>query len=88
MRSGRTALVDLFRTKFFDTVSGTLAEYFNDDWSRAPGEDGRMTEPGHQMEWAWILNSARKLLGRGHGKRDPCGNRVRRNAWRRSGDSP
>ena len=56
------ALVELFRTKFFDTVSGTLAEYFNDDWSRAAGDDGRVTEPGHQMEWAWILNSARKLL--------------------------
>lgn len=58
-----TELVDLFRTRFFDKTSGTLAEYFNDDWSRANGDDGRVTEPGHQMEWAWILNSARKLLG-------------------------
>ena len=57
------ALVKLFQTKFFDAASGTLAEYFNDDWSRADGEDGRVTEPGHQLEWAWILNSARKLLG-------------------------
>lgn len=57
------ALVKLFQTKFFDAASGTLAEYFNDDWSRAAGEDGRVTEPGHQLEWAWILNSARKLLG-------------------------
>jgi mannose/cellobiose epimerase-like protein (N-acyl-D-glucosamine 2-epimerase family) len=56
-------LVQLFRTRFFDPASGTLAEYFADDWSRAPGADGRITEPGHQMEWAWILNSARKLLG-------------------------
>jgi mannose/cellobiose epimerase-like protein (N-acyl-D-glucosamine 2-epimerase family) len=57
------ALVLLFQTKLFDKVSGTLAEFFNDDWSRASGDDGRLTEPGHQMEWAWILNSARKLLG-------------------------
>jgi mannose/cellobiose epimerase-like protein (N-acyl-D-glucosamine 2-epimerase family) len=57
------ALVQLFRTKFFDAASGTLAEYFNDDWSRASGDRGRLTEPGHQLEWAWILNSARKLLG-------------------------
>ncbi len=56
-------LVELFQTKFFDLKSGTLAEYFTDDWSRAPGEDGRIVEPGHQMEWAWILNSARKQLG-------------------------
>jgi N-acylglucosamine 2-epimerase/mannose-6-phosphate isomerase len=57
------ALVKLFQTKFFDATSGTLAEYFNDDWSRAAGVDGRVTEPGHQLEWAWILNSARKLVG-------------------------
>jgi N-acylglucosamine 2-epimerase/mannose-6-phosphate isomerase len=56
-------LVNLFRTRFFDMKTGTLAEYFDDDLRRAPGEDGRHTEPGHQMEWAWILNSARKLLG-------------------------
>ncbi len=56
-------LADLFRTRFFDLESRTLAEYFTDDWSRAPGEEGRITEPGHQFEWAWILNSCRKLLG-------------------------
>lgn len=57
------AMVNLFQTKFFDKASGTLAEYFNEDWSRASGDDGRITEPGHQLEWAWILNAARKLLG-------------------------
>lgn len=57
------SLIALFQTRFFDVTSGTLTEYFNDDWSRAPGDNGRVVEPGHQMEWAWILNSARKLLG-------------------------
>jgi len=57
------ALVDLFQTRLFDLTSATLAEQFTDDWTRAPGEAGRLVEPGHQMEWAWILNSARKLLG-------------------------
>jgi N-acylglucosamine 2-epimerase/mannose-6-phosphate isomerase len=56
-------LATLFQTRFFDLKSQTLAEYFNEDWSRAPGPDGRITEPGHQFEWAWILNSCRKLLG-------------------------
>lgn len=56
-------LVELFRAKLFDLNTGTLAEYFNDDWSRAPGEDGRIVEPGHLMEWCWILNQARKQLG-------------------------
>ena len=57
-----TQLIDLFGAKFFDLKSETLAEYFTDDLSRAPGEDGHVVEPGHQMEWAWILNAARKQL--------------------------
>ena len=56
-------LIDLFNTKFFDLQSETLAEYFTDDLSRAPGADGRIVEPGHQMEWAWILEVARRQLG-------------------------
>lgn len=56
-------LVELFRTKLFDLKTGTLAEYFADDWSRAPGDDGRIVEPGHLFEWCWILNQARKQLG-------------------------
>lgn len=56
-------LVDLFRTKLFDIRTGTLGEYFDDDWSRAPGMEGRIVEPGHLMEWSWILNQARKQLG-------------------------
>jgi len=55
-------LADLFETRFFDARTGTLAEYFTDTLKRAPGEEGRITEPGHQFEWAWILNSCRKLL--------------------------
>ncbi len=56
-------LIDLFSTRFFDLSSQTLAEYFTDDLKRAPGDEGRIVEPGHQFEWAWILNSARKTLG-------------------------
>lgn len=56
-------LVGLFQTRFFDLQSQTLAEYFTDDLKRAPGDDGRIVEPGHQMEWSWILNQSRKLLG-------------------------
>jgi mannose/cellobiose epimerase-like protein (N-acyl-D-glucosamine 2-epimerase family) len=56
-------LVDLFSTRLFDPETGTLSEYFTEDWSREPGERGRITEPGHQFEWAWILANARRLLG-------------------------
>lgn len=56
-------LVTLFTSRFFDLGSQTLAEYYTPDLARAPGDDGRITEPGHQFEWAWILNACRKLLG-------------------------
>jgi len=56
-------LVGLFQSRFFDLKSATLAEYFTDDLLRAPGTEGRIVEPGHQMEWAWILNRARLQLG-------------------------
>jgi mannose/cellobiose epimerase-like protein (N-acyl-D-glucosamine 2-epimerase family) len=56
-------LVTLFTSRFFDPSSQTLAEYYTPDLARAPGDEGRITEPGHQFEWAWILNACRKLLG-------------------------
>jgi mannose/cellobiose epimerase-like protein (N-acyl-D-glucosamine 2-epimerase family) len=56
-------LIGLFRKRLFDDKTSTLGEYFADDWSRAPGDEGHIVEPGHQMEWSWILNSARKNLG-------------------------
>ena len=59
--SGR--LVQLFQKRLLDRTTGMLPEYFTDDWRRVPGEEGRLVEPGHMMEWAWILNEARKLIG-------------------------
>ncbi|OYW97066.1 MAG: hypothetical protein B7Z12_22235 [Caulobacter vibrioides] len=59
--SGR--LVQLFQKRLLDRSTGMLPEYFTDDWRRVPGEEGRLVEPGHMMEWAWILNQARKLIG-------------------------
>ena len=56
-------IVGVFTSRFFDLKSQTLAEYFTTDLARATGDDGRIVEPGHQLEWAWILNSCRKLLG-------------------------
>ncbi|MDP2314137.1 MAG: AGE family epimerase/isomerase [Pseudomonadota bacterium] len=56
-------IVTLFTTHFFDPRTGTLGESFTEDLARAPGEDGRLTEPGHQFEWAWILASYQRLLG-------------------------
>lgn len=56
-------LAGLFTARFFDANSQTLAEYFTADLARASGDDGDIVEPGHQLEWAWILNACRKQLG-------------------------
>lgn len=53
----------LFTRRFFDLGTGTLAEFFTDEWQRAPAPDGRLIEPGHQLEWAWILTNHDRLLG-------------------------
>ena len=54
-------IVTLFKTRFFD--GRTLAEYFTEDLARAPVEKGREVEPGHQLEWAWILVQFSRLAG-------------------------
>jgi mannose-1-phosphate guanylyltransferase/mannose-6-phosphate isomerase len=57
--AGWTALADrvveLAMTRFIDAEGGFLREFFSADWSPADGEDGRLVEPGHQFEWAWLL---------------------------------
>jgi len=49
-------IVELFRTRFRSPTTGYLAEYFDDRWNLAPGEAGRIREPGHQYEWVWLLD--------------------------------
>lgn len=66
-------IVHLARTRFIDAGTGSLREFFDAEWSPAAGEDGRLVEPGHQFEWAWLL----ARYGR---NRDDTG--VLSDAWR------
>ncbi len=56
-------MATLFTTRFFDPRTGTLGESFTEQLARAPGDPGRVTEPGHQFEWAWILAGYQRLFG-------------------------
>jgi len=71
-------IADLAMTRFIDVDSGALREFFDDSWAPKPGDDGRLIEPGHQFEWAWLLErwgrrsgdaracaAARRLFGAG-----------------------
>jgi mannose-6-phosphate isomerase len=48
-------IAELALTRFIDASSGALREFFDAEWHPAPGVEGRIVEPGHQFEWAWLL---------------------------------
>jgi mannose-6-phosphate isomerase len=62
-----TALADeiaeLAMTRFIDSRSGGLREFFDRDWKPHPSDKGRIMEPGHQFEWAWLLARWGSLRG-------------------------
>lgn len=44
-----------FALAHFLDGNGVLHEFFDESWKFAPGIPGRIVEPGHQFEWAWLL---------------------------------
>lgn len=48
---------------FMDSKTGRLREFFEADWRPASGESGRLVEPGHQFEWAWLLGRLHRYEG-------------------------
>ena len=48
-------IVGLCLTRFVDADTGAVREYFDHEWRPAYGAPGRIVEPGHQFEWAWLL---------------------------------
>ncbi len=48
---------------FFDTETGTIAEFIKPDLSPLDGKDGQWREVGHQCEWAWLLQREVDLGG-------------------------
>ncbi len=48
-------IAELCLAKFIKPGEGWLREFFDGDWNAMPGEEGRIVEPGHHFEWAWLL---------------------------------
>jgi mannose-6-phosphate isomerase len=59
------SLVGLCLERFIDPRTGALHEFFDADWRLAEGEPGRVVEPGHQFEWAWLLERWARIRGCG-----------------------
>jgi mannose-6-phosphate isomerase len=55
-------IVDLCLARFIDSKKGSLHEFFDTDWSPLKGE-ADVVEPGHQVEWAWLLMRAERFTG-------------------------
>ena len=58
-----TDIFQLFRSKFFDENNGVLLEFFNQDWT-PPKNGGGPIEPGHMMEWCWLLREHESRSGK------------------------
>lgn len=49
-------IITLFETHFYNAEQGVLLEFFQDDWQPLPDIRGELVEPGHMMEWVWLLD--------------------------------
>ena len=57
-------IAELCLAKFIEPANGCVREFFDDAWEPAVGDAGRIAEPGHQFEWAWLLSRWSKLRDR------------------------
>jgi mannose-6-phosphate isomerase len=53
-------IADLALARFVNAESGALGEAFTPEWDPVTGTAGRIIEPGHQFEWAWLLLRCRR----------------------------
>jgi mannose/cellobiose epimerase-like protein (N-acyl-D-glucosamine 2-epimerase family) len=57
------SIVELLQGRLLDRQTGSLGEFFTTDWSPWPGEQGLLREPGHHLEWVWLLLHHARLSG-------------------------
>ena len=75
-------------TRFLDPETGALVEVYDKHWRPAAGDLAGLVEPGHQFEWAWLLQqwawskpdpdvvrAARRLFDVGGARRGPSAER-------------
>jgi mannose-6-phosphate isomerase len=55
-------IVALALDYLIDRSSGLLREQFSEDWAPLESVSGRIVEPGHFFEWAWLLLRCTKCL--------------------------
>ncbi len=61
-------IVDLMTHRMLDAATGSLGEYFQENWAPVLGQRGTLREPGHHFEWAWLLLHHWRLTGDDHAR--------------------
>ncbi|HEY8618282.1 AGE family epimerase/isomerase [Phenylobacterium sp.] len=56
-------IASLAMRRFIDPESGLLQEFFDAEWRALPDASGGLVEPGHQFEWAFLLDEWGKSRG-------------------------
>lgn len=57
------AIVDLFDEVLIDRATGTVREIFDSGWRPTQRSGTNLVEPGHQLEWSWLLREWQRLSG-------------------------
>ncbi|MCU4675920.1 AGE family epimerase/isomerase [Catenovulum sp. 2E275] len=58
-----TAMFELFKSYFYDEKQGVLLEFFENNWAAHKSKRGDVIEPGHMLEWVWLLDRYSQLSG-------------------------
>jgi len=53
----------LFEQVFFDAGEGVVREFFDEGLAAPSADKGGLVEPGHMMEWVWLLGNQDLLFG-------------------------
>ncbi len=61
-RQKAVQLVELACKHMIDPRTGAVGEFFDGDWCFASSPEGAVREPGHQFEWAYLLELSQRLL--------------------------
>lgn len=49
------SIATLASQRMIDSATGAILEYFHEDFTPARGTEGKVVEPGHCFEWAWLF---------------------------------
>jgi mannose-1-phosphate guanylyltransferase / mannose-6-phosphate isomerase len=71
-KSVAAEIAHLGQTHFIDAETRSLHEYFDEDWNPVAGDKGHSVEPGHQFEWAWLLERWSRISGETNAHLDAC----------------